>query len=618
MGNTAWVATVAPPLPVVLPLLMAAALTTTGNHLPRWLLDALATVMAVVVTVLCAALVLQSHRATIVYAFGGWRPHGTVVLGVLFVIDPIGAGLATLAGILVSASLLFSWHYFDAVEAHFHVLMLVFLAAMVGFCLTGDIFDLFVFFELMGVAAYALTGYKIEDSGPLQGALNFAISNSMGAFLVLFGIGLLYARTGALNFAQIGHALAGKAPDGLIVAAFVLITAGFLVKAAVAPFHFWLPDAHAVAPSPVCVLFSGVMVELGLYAVARIYWTIFAGVPGFDTNAFRGPLLAIGTLTALLGGVMCMLQHHIKRLLAFSTVAHAGMFVLGFAMLTPLGLAGTSLYVIGHALTKGALFLGAGILLNQLKSVDENRLRGRGRHMWGTAALFFVGGFNLAALVPLTLFWGKSALEAAASSSGYLWVAGVLVLSSILSAGPVLRVAGSVFLGWGTSTGDDPTATNEGQEHESESSGPSGHAPLVMLVPAMALLVAGCLLGLTPTLIHSVDIAATHFTDQRAYLATVLGAPARAGAPGGPFIPVQFDIPAALSSVLSVGGAITYALLALFWARLPDAPRRLVERVTRGSVAWLRALQSGHVGDYVAWILAGTAFLGVAYTFVLR
>src|SRR5271156_6363208 len=146
--------------------------------------------------------------------------------------------------------------------------MLTFLAGIVGFCLTGDLFDLFVWFELMGVSAYALTAYRPEGRGPIQGALNFAITNSVGAYQSLSGIALIYAQTGALNMAQIGVAVAKPPADRLVVVAFVLVIAGLLIKSAIVPFHFWLADAHAVAPTPVCVLFSGVMAGLGPYGGA--------------------------------------------------------------------------------------------------------------------------------------------------------------------------------------------------------------------------------------------------------------------------------------------------------------------------------------------------------------
>ena len=151
---------------------------------------------------------MRSTDESIVYWFGDWPPRGSVVLGVGFVIDPIGAGMATACAALVTAAFVFTWRYFDAVGVLFHSLVLVFLAAICGFCLSGDLFNMFVYFELMSVAAYALTGYKAEEPGPLQGALNFAVTNSVGALIILSGIALLYARTGALNLAAIGRGIA--------------------------------------------------------------------------------------------------------------------------------------------------------------------------------------------------------------------------------------------------------------------------------------------------------------------------------------------------------------------------------------------------------------------------
>ncbi|HVV70768.1 MAG TPA: proton-conducting transporter membrane subunit, partial [Verrucomicrobiae bacterium] len=209
-------------LPVALPLLVAAVLVGLAPVCRRWVADSLGILTAGVVAIICGLLLVHSWQGTLVYWFGGWVPRGAVAIGISFAIDPLGAGLAALCATLTTFALVFSWRYFDAVRTYFHVLMLIFLAGMTGFCLTGDLFNLFVFFELMSVTAYALTGYKVEEVSALEGGINFAVTNSIGGFLVLIGIALLYGRTGALNMAQVGEALAKGPVDGLLVVCFAL------------------------------------------------------------------------------------------------------------------------------------------------------------------------------------------------------------------------------------------------------------------------------------------------------------------------------------------------------------------------------------------------------------
>ena len=612
-----------PALAVVVPLLMAAAITALSPLLRRRrrLLDGAAIATSAAVAVLLAVITARAAGGEVVYWFAGFRPSHGVAIGIDFAAGPLSAGLACLAAVLVTAAMTFSWRYFERVAVYYHVLMLTFLAGMAGFCLTGDIFDLFVWFELMGVSAYALTAYRPEERGPLQGALNFAITNSVGAYLSLSGIALIYGRTGALNMAQIGAAVARHRPDGLVVVAFLLIITGLLIKGAIVPFHLWLPDAHAVAPTPVCVLFSGVMVELGLYGVARVYWSVFGAALGHRA-AITGVFLGLGLLTAVTGALFCFRERHIKRLLAFSTISHAGMFLAGIALLTPLGLAGVAVYVAGHALLKAALFLCAGILLHRLGSVNESWLHGRARHLRVTGVVFTAAALGLADLPPFATFAGKGWIEASGDGRGLVWVSIVQIVCSVLVGGAVLRVAGGVFYGLGDPPAEDPQMAREASEEKSETVQGKDRTPLSMIIPAAGLvaaaLVAGVLaVGVLPALNHAIQAAAVRFQDPAAYNAAVLAGRATAH-PAALFAGGDTGITAGDLAVgaASAAAAVVLAGLALYWRRLP-LPRR---RAGSGPVLAgpVQAFQSGVINDYVTWIVVGAACVGGILAVALR
>jgi multicomponent Na+:H+ antiporter subunit D len=589
------------------------------RSLRRQVVDGVALLAAFAVLVLCVLLAMKASGGRLVYWFGGWKPRDLsgqpIALGISFSIDPLGAGMAALVAGLVCSALVFSWHYFKEVGNLFHVLMLVFLAAMVGFCLSGDLFNMFVFFELMSVAAYALTGYKIEERGPLQGALNFAVTNSVGSFLLLSGLALLYARTGALNLAQIGHALDGNQLDGLVIVAFVFLMTGFLVKAAVVPFHFWLPDAHTVAPTPVCMLFSGVMVELGLFGVARVYWTVFEGPMSIHIPQLRDVLVAMAVVTAVVGSVMCLLQHHLKRLLAFSTVSHTGLFLLGLALLQPKALGGVAIYVAAHGAVKAALFVCVGILLDRKGSVDERRIFGRGRDLPFTGVLFTLGGLALAGLPPFGTFLGKGLVEEQASELGFWWAPWLFVGVSAMTGGAVLRAAGRVFRGWGKPPEFDPTSREEGHE-DRETGGASTRTRLVMLAPAIALLAAAFVLGILPSVPQRAVRGAAVFEDHRGYEAAVLGLPS--GSPNRSPAPIRTSLSSVLLGIAGAVLAVAIALVGLFKHLLPERPVAAFRARLSPAAQTMRALHSGHVSDYVAWLTAGVAAFGGLLAATLR
>ncbi len=566
-----------------------------------------------------------------VYWFSGWRPAAGMAIGIDYAVGPLGAAMASLAGLLASAALVYCWRYFDSARGRHHALVLIFLAGSVDFCLTGDLFNLFVAFELVAVSAFALTGYNAGYPGPLQGAINFAVTNSLGGMTVLMGIGFLYARTGSLNLAQIGQALAGRHADGLIVVAFALLTGGFLVKAAVVPFHFWLPDAYGSAPIPVCVLFAGVMSELGLFAVIRVWVTVFSGLAGGSGPRMRAVLLGFGILTALVGAVMALAQLHLKRMLAFVTMSHLGIYLIGAGLLTPLGLAGASLLVIGDGLAKSALFLGVGAVQHRWASVSETKLRGRGRGLAVTGVTIALAALVLADLPPFVSSAGHALLVDAADQAGLPWLEIVIAVCVVASSGAVLRAAARIWLGWGdaespdadTGTADDPgeeaadrsdtdtdtgTAGAEQEQDRRERSGERRPVPLTMLLPPLALLAIGLGLGLglTPGIEEHAAAAAAAFSDRAAYAAAVLGAHGGSMTAGGGIV-----VPA--SPAPSAGGLLTdlgQVLAALCVAGIALDRRALrLRRALAAGTGWLRRLHSGLVGDQVTWLAAGLALL---------
>jgi multicomponent Na+:H+ antiporter subunit D len=605
-------------LSVTVPLVAAAALLATrplfAGH--RRVADVVAIGVSASVAVMLAFLVVRTYGADSAYWFAGFRPSGGIVIGIDFEAGPLSAGLACLGAVLMTASLVFSWRYFPQAGGYFHVLMLTFLAGMTGFCLTGDVFDLFVWFELMGVSAYALTAYRPEERGPIQGALNFAITNSVGAYLSLTGIALIYGRTGALNMAQIAAYVNRHPPSGLVVIAFLLIITGLLVKGAIVPFHFWLADAHAVAPTPVCVLFSGVMVELGLYGIARMYWSVFGTALG-HRQQISHLFLALGAATAVVGALFAFRERHVKRLLAFSTISHAGMFLAGFALLTPLGLAGTALYVAGHAFVKGALFLCVGIVLHRLHSVNETWLHGRGRRLPVTGVIFTAAALGLADLPPFGTFPGKGWIEDSAAAP---WLTAILLVCGILVGGAVLRVAGGVFYGLGDPPGEDPRMAAEANEETGETDEARQRTPLSMLVPAAALALLGLAAGvaaMVPKVAAGLVAAAARFQDQPAYIATVLtGARVTRAVPLHPAAPADVTVASVVTALCSVLGAAALALTALYWRRLPLL-RRGYEPGAGLTVA-VRRFQSGVINDYITWLIAGVATLGGLLALVIR
>src|SRR5919197_3194307 len=365
-------------------------------------------------------------------------------------------------------------------------------------------------------------------------------------------------------------------PDGLLAVAFALLLAGFLVKAGAVPFHFWLSDAYAVAPIPVCVVLSGVMSDLGLHAIARIYWPAFSGVFAAHTDDLRAILVGAGVLTALVGGTMAFFQRNLKRLLAFVTIGHVGIFLAGIGLLTARALAGTTLYVIADGFVKGGLFLGVGILLRRARHGDELRLRGKGGAAPMAGVIFLAGGLGLAGLPPFGTFPGSALIIRSAGDVGYGWLPAVLAFASILAAGTVLRAGARIFLGLGDeddpSLSREPSAVGEEPEHM-----PGRVSPALLFGPALALLAGGVGLPFPPRPAGRATQWAQRLEDRPAHSAEVLG-----GVVPAPVSPPGFHPGAApyVYGAVSTVGAFAFALFGLYRRRLPALLRRAGGRRT--------------------------------------
>jgi multicomponent Na+:H+ antiporter subunit D len=598
-----------PPLLVAIPLLGSVAAAGLDHVTPEPVQDALVVAASAATTVLAFILLWSAEGHEVVHWFGGWRPQHGVALGINFAVGPLAAGMCAVIGIVVTLALLYTHAFLRDAARLFDALMLLALGAMCGFAMSGDLFNLFVWLELMGVAAYALTGFQVERLGPVQGAVNFAITNSLGGYLLAIGIALIYARTGALNLAQVGQNLAHGPAGGLVIVAMTLLFCGFLIKGAVVPFHLWAADAYAVAPAPVCAVLGGVMTDIGLIGVARLYWTVFA-VPFGDPVG--DVLLWLGIVTAVLAGTMAFLQRHLKRMLAYSVVCHIGIMLAGIGLLDSSGLAGAELMFLAHALLTAGLFFVAGILHSDHGLIDELHLCGRARGCWAPAAAWFAGTVGLVGTPYLGIYLGHASIDDGAAQLGRGWVLPLLWLGSALAGAALLRAGARIFLGWGeredellgTTVEEDPLERNV-------------FRPLLVAV-ALVAVAAGAAISIVPGLGQRATYAADRFRDTSGYAATVLQGKAMAPPPSLPVSIEHTSTESILYGVSATLVAVALAFVGLYRRRLPRALSVAAGRTLGPPVRVLHALHSGVVGDYVTWVAVGTAVTGGIWALLLH
>jgi multicomponent Na+:H+ antiporter subunit D len=575
------------PLLVVLPVLMAAVVRLPG--LPGRVVAGLAVGASAAVAGLALWLLTIVVDTPVVHMVGGWGVRDGSVVGIPLVADGIAVGFVALAGVLVTAGLAYLAVSHEG-HAATDVLTLLILAAVAGFLLAGDVFTMFVFLELFGIAVYAVTAGKTEDPAALPAAINVAVISTIGAVLFLTGVGLLYRLGGTPNIAQAGSELAGIGPGPALVVTVALVLGGLAVKAGLTPFHFAHADLHTASWSPHAGLLGAVMLPLGLYAIGRLQINTFGGIEGLE-DAVRPVLLSASVVTALVGGAMSLMQDQLKRMLAFSSISHVGIAGVAVAFGTATGTAAAAVYVVGHGFVKVGLMLVAGVLLHRLGSLRLTELAGRGREVPGAVCLLATGAVLLAGLPPSGLFVGKTVMTDAANELGRGAVIPLVYLAAALTGAAVARATAHLWFGWAVPHDDIGIVA----EHRPEEL--LTRSPRILLAIPVALLAVGGVLPLSASFLAGVSQVGADAVDARLYAAAVLGGTAPEVSPAeiDPWTATSFAPGAAAALVAVVLGP----LIARRWRREP----RLLTSPARS----LRRAHTGLVNDQVTWLTVGIA-----------
>ena len=469
-----------PALLIVAPLIAAPICVALRHGRAAW---ALATAMSWAVLAMAVQLLLMVQKSgPIVYPLGDWQAPWGIEYKVdllnafmLVIVAAIGAVVSVYARKSVDKEIPAERHYL------FYSMYLLCLTGLMGIAITGDAFNLFVFLEISSLSSYVLISLG-SDRRALTAAYRYLIMGTIGATFYIIGVGLMYMMTGTLNIGDLATLLPAVVDTRTIQVALAFLTVGICLKLALFPLHMWLPNAYAYAPSAVTVFLAATATKIAIYALVRVYFTMFAGTGIVQGAALRDALMTLAVLGMFAGSIVAIYQTDIKRMLAYSSIAQVGYMILGIGFATATGLTGGLIHVFNHALMKGALFMAVGGVVYRMGAAHLDDFRGLGRKMPLTMAAFVAGGLSLIG-VPLTVgFISKWYLILAAMEKGWWWIAILVVLSSLLAVVYVWRVVEVAYF----QAPADPEA-------------PAREAPKWMLIPTWVLVAASIWFGVDAT-----------------------------------------------------------------------------------------------------------------------
>jgi multicomponent Na+:H+ antiporter subunit D len=489
-------------LPIVLPILGAAAAILAGRV--KYAQRAISiTVLGVMVILSAILLVRIDDQGTTAVQAGGWAAP----MGITLVADRFSAVMLFVACVMLLAVLIYAIGQPGAERHHvgFQSVYLVLAAGVAASFLTGDLFNLFVAFEMMLTASYVLMtlGGRAEQ---VRSGMTYVVISLIASALFMTTLALVYSATGTVNLADLSGRMA-ELPEGVRTAFSVLLLVVFGIKAALFPLFFWLPDAYPTAPSPVTAVFAGLLTKVGVYAIVRTQTLLF------PPDSRSGTLiLVVAGLTMVVGVLGAIAQEDVKRILSFNIVSHIGFMMMGLGLFTAAGLAATVFYTVHHIVAKTSMFLTGGLIEHVGGSGRLRRLGGMVRTAPVVAVLFIVPALSLAGLPPLSGFVGKLALVDAGVANGSYPIVATAMAVSLLTLYSMMKIWNGVF--WSPAE-EEP----EGVVHGVGRLG----GPVLMVVPTALLVLAGVAMGVFGAPLWELsERAAADLLDPTGYVEAVL------------------------------------------------------------------------------------------------
>ena len=428
------------PLFIAIPLGVAFLLPIVGR-----LWDKLSDILAnLAILALLILSIVALGLPTMTYKIGGWQPVDGIPIGIYLVQDGFSVLMLIIINVVGFLSSLYSVEYMEKFtdKIKYYTLFLLMMAGMNGAVLSGDMFNLFVFLEVGAIASYALVAFGTE-SDELEASFKYQVMGTVASGVILLGIALLYSHTGTLNMADTARIIAASGPNKLIYFVGCLFLMGFGLKAAIMPFHAWLPDAHPSAPAPISAMLSGVLIKaIGIYALVRILFNVI----GLGA-AFSYILMVLASISMLVGVLLAIGQWDFKRLLAYHSISQMGYVMLGIGLGTPLGMLGGIFHLFNHAIFKSLLFLNSGSVVYSAGTRDLREMGGLAEKMPTTGKTSLFASMSIAGVPPFNGFWSKLIIIIACIQAGHIVFSIVAVVASILTLASFLKVQKYGFYG---------------------------------------------------------------------------------------------------------------------------------------------------------------------------